>query len=235
MAGGCLCTFCKPLGGLGVKRVFDFLGAVLGLCVLCPFLLWIAWKIRSADKGPVFYNATRVGRFGKPFRLYKFRTMVVDAEKLGASSTSDDDPRITQIGKSLRRNKLDELPQLINVLMGDMSLVGPRPEVKRFTDLYDNKEKIILTVRPGITDWASIWNSDEASVLAGEVDPDGAYIKNIRPTKLRLQLKYIRERSFRVDLKLIFLTFQALVRPQSAAVRELRTALYNEVRVQTET
>lgn len=153
--------------------------------------------------------------------------MVVDAEKLGASSTSDDDERITRIGKFLRRYKLDELPQLINVLVGDMSLVGPRPEVKKFTDLYTEEEKAILTVRPGITDWASIWNSDEAAVLAGAADADEAYLKLIRPMKLKLQLKYVRERSFCTDLKIIVLTLLTLMNPESQAVREIRATKEN--------
>jgi lipopolysaccharide/colanic/teichoic acid biosynthesis glycosyltransferase len=190
--------------------------------ILSPLLLWAAWRIRREDGGPVFYRGVRVGLQGKPFRILKFRTMVVDAEEIGASSTSDNDPRITRTGKFLRKYKLDGLPQLINVLVGGMSFVGPRPEVMKFADLYNEQEKAILTVRLGITDWASIWNSDEAAVLAGAEDADNAYLKFIRPTKLRLQLKYVRERSFWTDLKIIFLTFQALVRPQSAAVRELR-------------
>lgn len=198
---------------------------------LSPLLLWAAWRIKREDGGPVFYRGVRVGLHGKPFRIFKFRTMVVDAEKLGASSTSDDDPRITRIGNFLRKYKLDELPQLINVLKGDMSFVGPRPEVKKFTDLYNEEEKAILTVRPGITDWASIWNSDEAAVLAGAEDADDAYFKLIRPTKISLQLKYIRERSFWTDLKIIFLTFQALVKPQSAAVRELRSGANRDMPV----
>jgi lipopolysaccharide/colanic/teichoic acid biosynthesis glycosyltransferase len=210
-----------------IKRFFDVVCALAGLVILGPLLLWIAWRIRREDGGPVFYRGVRVGLHGKPFRIFKFRTMVVDAEKLGASSTSDDDPRITGIGKLLRKYKLDELPQLINVLKGDMSFVGPRPEVKKFTDLYTEEEKAILTVRPGITDWASIWNSDEAAVLAGAEDADEAYLKVIRPTKLRLQLKYVRERSFWTDLKIIFLTFQALLRPQSAAVKEIRTGNFH--------
>jgi len=157
-----------------VKRLLDIICAGAGLVFLGPLLLWIAWRINREDGGPVFYRGVRVGLHGKPFRIFKFRTMVVDAEKLGASSTSDDDPRITRIGKSLRKYKLDELPQLINVLKGDMSFVGSRPEVKKFTDLYKDEEKEILNVRPGITDWASIWNSDEASVLAGAEDADDA-------------------------------------------------------------
>jgi lipopolysaccharide/colanic/teichoic acid biosynthesis glycosyltransferase len=145
------------------KRLFDFLCSLLGLVFLSPVLFWVSWKIKREDGGPVFYRGVRVGLKGRLFRIYKFRTMVVYAEKLGPSSTSAEDPRITRIGQTLRKYKLDELPQLINVLAGDMSFVGPRPEVQRFTDMYMDEEKTILTVRPGITDWASLWNSDEAA------------------------------------------------------------------------
>lgn len=205
-----------------IKRLFDIVAATAGLATLSPVFLWSAWRIKHEDGGPVFYRGKRIGLHGKPFRIYKFRTMVVDAETLGASSTSDDDARITPIGKFLRKYKLDELPQLINVLVGDMSLVGPRPEVKKFTDLYTDEEKVILTVRPGITDWASIWNSDEGAILAGAKDPDKAYMELIRPTKLKLQIKYVNERSFWVDLKIIFLTAIAIVQPESQAVSEIR-------------
>jgi len=155
--------------------------------------------------------------------------MVVDAERQGASSTSDDDTRITRIGKFLRKYKLDELPQLINVLKGDMSIVGPRPEVKKFTDLFSEEEKAILTVRPGITDWASIWNSDEGSFLAGAKDPDRMYFELVRPTKIKLQLKYVRESSMKTDLKIILLTLLAIVRPESQAVRGIRHALVSHI------
>jgi len=135
----------------------------------------------------------------------------VDAERLGASSTSDDDDRITGIGKFLRKYKLDELPQLINVLVGNMSLVGPRPEVKKLTDMYTDEEKVILTVRPEITDWASLWNPDEGALLKGSADPDKDYLEKIRPEKIRLQLKYVRELSFWTDLKIIFLTLKTII------------------------
>jgi len=183
----------------------------MGLFVLGPFLFFIALRIKNEDGDPVFYRGVRVGLHGKPFRIYKFRTMVVDAEKLGASSTSDDDARITRIGKILRKYKLDELPQLINVLVGDMSLVGPRPEVKKFTDLYTEEEKVLLTVRPGITDLASLWNPDEGALLKGSVDPDKDYMEKIRPEKIRLQLKYVRERSFWTDIKIILLTLKTIL------------------------
>lgn len=188
---------------------------------LGTFLLAIAALIKTGDRGPVFYRGERVGLDGKSFRIFKFRTMVINAERIGGSSTSDLDPRITAIGRFLRKYKLDELPQLINVLIGDMSLVGPRPEVKHYTDLYSDEEKRILTVRPGITDWASIWNSDEGAILAGAKDPDKAYMELIRPTKLRLQLKYVNEQSFLTDMKIILLTICALVQPRSEAVQEI--------------
>ena len=206
-----------------LKTLFDKIFSLVGIFILAPLFLALSILIKSEDRGPVFYRGIRVGRYGSPFRVFKFRTMVLNAENQGASSTSDDDPRITRIGKCLRKYKLDELPQLINVLRGDMSIVGPRPEVKKFTDLFSEEEKAILSVRPGITDWASIWNSDEGSVLAGADDPDQAYFELIRPTKIKLQLKYIRESSLMTDLKIILLTLLALLRPQSPAIKELRT------------
>jgi lipopolysaccharide/colanic/teichoic acid biosynthesis glycosyltransferase len=171
----------------------------------------IAWRIKREDHGPIFYRGERVGLHGRPFRIFKFRTMVVDAERLGASSTSDDDPRITRTGRFLRKYKLDELPQLINVLIGDMSLVGPRPEVEKFTNLYTDDEKVILTIKPGITDWASIWNPDEGVLLAGSKDPDKDYLEKIRPEKIRLQLKYVREQSLLADIKILFMTLKTIL------------------------
>ena len=194
-----------------MKRIFDMTFSIAGLFILSPILFYIAWRIKSEDGGPVFYRGERIGLKGTPFRIFKFRTMVVDAEKLGVSSTSENDPRITRIGNFLRKYKLDELPQLINVLIGDMSLVGPRPEVKKFTDMYTEEEKVIRSVRPGITDLASIWNPDEGAVLAGSTDPDRDYFEKIRPEKIRLQLKYVRERSFWTDLKIIFLTLKTII------------------------
>ena len=195
-----------------MKRIMDFCISAAGLLFLSPVLFFIAWKIKSQDGGPVFYRGVRVGLHGKPFRIYKFRTMVVNADKIGGPSTADDDPRITGVGKFLRKNKLDELPQLINVFKGEMSIVGPRPEVKQYVDMFSEDEKAILTVRPGITDWASIWNSDEGAVLAGSADAEKAYMEKIRPEKIRLQLKYVREHSLWVDLKIIFETIRTLAR-----------------------
>jgi lipopolysaccharide/colanic/teichoic acid biosynthesis glycosyltransferase len=208
-----------------MKRMFDIFWAVVGLIILGPLLGWIAWRIYREDGGPVIYRGERVGLNGKPFRIFKFRTMVVDADKIGGSSTPEDDPRITRIGRTLRKYKLDELPQLFNVLSGKMSLVGPRPEVQRFTDLFTPEERAILTVRPGITDWASLWNADEGSLLAGAEDPDRVYLELIRPTKIRLQLEYVHQCSSLTDAKIIFLTLFALIRPRSRMITATRQRL----------
>lgn len=189
----------------------DFLFSLLGLILLSPLLLNLAVRIRMENGGPVFYRGLRIGLRGQPFRIFKFRTMVVNAERMGGPSTADDDPRITRIGKKLRKHKLDELPQLINVFLGDMSLVGPRPEVPHYVDMYTEEEKAILAVRPGITDWASLWNPDEGAILAGSPDPEKTYMEKIRPEKMRLQLKYVRERSFWTDIKIIFLTLKTIL------------------------
>jgi len=189
-----------------LKRWFDFISSLVGLILISSILLVISIWIKKEDGGAVFYRGLRVGRFGKTFRIFKFRTMVVNAEKLGGPSTADDDPRISRVGKFIRKYKLDELPQLINVLKGEMSLVGPRPEVQMYVDLFTEEEKAILTVRPGMTDWASLWDIDEGAILAGSPDPEKAYMEKIRPEKIRLQLKYVREHTFRVDLKIIFQT-----------------------------
>ena len=194
-----------------LKRLFDLLLSSVGLVLLSPVILVLAFLIKLHDRGPVFYRGERVGRKGKVFRIYKFRSMVVNAEKTGVSSTAKEDPRITPIGRFLRKTKLDELPQLLNVLTGEMSIVGPRPEVKKFTDLYTNEEKALLTLRPGITDYASLWDINEAEVLAGSSDPDKDYLEKIRPEKIRLQLKYERERSLLTDIKIILLTIRKML------------------------
>jgi lipopolysaccharide/colanic/teichoic acid biosynthesis glycosyltransferase len=193
-----------------LKRLFDILFSLVLLLTLCPFILIIALVVKLYDFGPVFYLAPRVGLHGKIFHMFKFRTMVINADKIGASSTTKSDPRITPVGRFLRKTKLDELPQFINVLSGQMSVVGPRPDVKTFTDLFNEEEKAILTVKPGITDWASVWNSDEGKILEGADDPDKAYMELIWPEKKRLQLKYVHERTFFIDLRIIWLTFIAV-------------------------
>lgn len=194
-----------------LKRAFDFLSSLIGLILVSPILLTIATFIKREDGGPVFYRGVRVGKFGKLFRIFKFRTMVLNADKLGGPSTADDDARITKVGKFIRKLKLDELPQLLNVLKGEMSIVGPRPEVQMYVDMFAEEEKAILSVRPGITDWASIWNPDEGAILAGSPDPEKTYMEKIRPEKIRLQLEYVRKRSFWVDLKIILWTLKTIV------------------------
>lgn len=193
-----------------MKRIFDIICSACGILFLSPFFFIIAIKIKANDGGQVFYRGERVGLQGKLFRIFKFRTMVVDAEKIGGSSTSDNDSRITKTGKLLRKYKLDELPQLINVLRGDMSIVGPRPEVEYYVNMFTEEEEAILSVKPGITDWASLWNSDEGALLTESEDPDKTYFEEIRPEKLRLQLKYVNNHNFWIDIKIIFLTIIAI-------------------------
>lgn len=193
-----------------MKRIFDFLGSLLGLVLLSPVLLLIALLIKVDSRGPVFYRGVRVGLFGGVFKIFKYRTMIINAEKVGGSSTPDDDPRLTRLGKFLRRYKLDELPQLINVLKGDMSLVGPRPQVQWAVDLYTPEQRTVLTVRPGITDYASVHFPNEGEILKGSTNPDQDYMAKIHPKKMRLSLEYVRERSLWVDLKIIFQTIAAI-------------------------
>lgn len=189
-----------------LKRLIDISSSLMGLITLWPLLLWIGIRIKNEDGGPVFYRGERVGYRGKLFHIFKFRTMVADAEKLGASSTSDDDTRITRIGRFLRKYKLDELPQLINVFIGDMSIVGPRPQVQWAVDLYSPSEREILNVRPGITDLASLLFANEGEILKGSLDPDMDYLKKIHPEKIRLSLEYVRDHSLWGDMKIILQT-----------------------------
>lgn len=196
-----------------MKRLFDILVSLTGLIVLSPIFLLIAIAIKMESSGPVFYRGWRVGLQGKPFQIYKFRSMVQDADKTGVTSTSGTDSRVTRMGNVIRKFKLDEFSQLINVLIGDMSLVGPRPEVQKFVDLYTEEEKAILTLRPGITDWASIRFHNEGEIIeaSGIADADEAYAKLIRPDKLRLQLKYLREHNLWIDIKILICTVLTIV------------------------
>lgn len=187
--------------------------AGVSLALFSPALLVIAAAIKLGSRGPVFFKGRRVGLMGRPFSMIKFRTMVVDAERLGGSSTPEDDPRITRVGKTLRRYKLDELPQLWNVLIGEMSFVGPRPQVQWAVDLYTEEEREILRVRPGITDDASVRFANEAEILKGSKDPDKDYIEKIHPEKMRLSLEYVRNRSFSGDLSIIARTAGAIFKP----------------------
>jgi len=199
-----------------MKRSFDFLLALIGLILSSPILLPVIFLVWIQDWHSPFYIAPRVGKDGHLFKMLKLRSMVVNADKSGVDSTASNDKRITGVGTFIRRYKLDELSQLWNVLIGDMSLVGPRPNVKRETDLYTNEEKKLLTVRPGITDFSSIVFSDEGDILKDEKDPDIAYNQLIRPGKSMLGIFYIEKRSFIVDIKLIYLTVIPIISKQKA-------------------
>jgi len=190
-----------------LKRLFDIVFSFLGLILISPLFLVIAFLIKKESSGPAFYRGRRVGKDGKIFRIFKFRTMVLNAEILGGPSTAGDDPRLTKIGKFLKKFQLDELPQLINVLKGEMSLVGPRPEVKMYVDIMTPEERnTILSVKPGMTDLASLWNFHEGEVLKGSLDPEKTYMEKIRPEKIRLQMEYVKNRSFLLDLKIVIKT-----------------------------
>ncbi|MFW2489141.1 sugar transferase [Clostridium chromiireducens] len=189
-----------------VKRIFDLVCSTLGLIVLSPVFIFISIRIKSGSDGPIFFKQIRVGEKSKEFEILKFRTMVVDAEKLGRQITVGNDSRITKIGAFLRKYKLDELPQLINVFKGDMSLVGPRPEVPRYVKLYDEKQKKVLEVKPGITDLASIRYRDENELLGEAENPDEFYINTIMPDKLALNLEYISRNNIFLDIYIILQT-----------------------------
>jgi lipopolysaccharide/colanic/teichoic acid biosynthesis glycosyltransferase len=189
------------------KRLFDIFFSLIGLIILSPFLLAIAVLIKVASPGPVFYRGERIGKSGKPFRIFKFRTMVVNANKMGGFSTASDDPRLTKIGNFLKKYQIDEIPQLINVLKGEMSFVGPRPEVREYVGMMTEEErKIIISVPQGMTDLASLWNFHEGEILKGSSDPEKTYIEKIRSEKIRLQIEYVKNHSFLLDLKLIVKT-----------------------------
>ena len=195
------------------KRVFDLFFSVIGLLFLVPVFLLIAIWIKLDSPGPVFFRHVRVGRFGEPFRIFKFRTMRAEGEATGKQITVRDDIRITRAGRFLRRYKLDELPQFLNVVKGEMSLVGPRPEVQRYVTLYPEgvREKV-LSVPPGMTDYASIEYMDENALLADADDPETVYIERVMPAKLRNYERYVTERSIGMDLKIILATLKAITR-----------------------
>ena len=197
---------------LALKRLMDIVVSGCALAVLWPVLLLIAIAIKIDDPGPVFYRQVRVGRSGKTFRIYKFRTMVVDADKKGLAITVGRDNRITRMGAFLRKTKLDELAQLINVFTGEMSFVGPRPEVPKYVDMYTPYQRQVLLVRPGITDYASIAYRNENDLLAGADDPEKMYIEKIMPDKIELNMKYLREISPLADIRLILSTIVAVIR-----------------------
>ncbi len=194
-----------------VKRIFDIIASLIGLTVTVLLFPIVSILIKRESPGPVFYRGERIGKGGKIFKIFKFRTMVDNADKLGGSSTAGDDQRLLKIGKFLKQYQLDELPQLINVLRGEMSLVGPRPEVKMYVDMMAEEEKKnILSIKPGMTDLASLWNFHESEILKGSLDPEKTYQEKIRPTKIKLQLEYVKNHSFLLDLKIIFKTISKI-------------------------
>lgn len=196
-----------------MKRLFDFFASLLGLIILSPLFLIISLLVVTTSRGGIFFRGVRVGKNGKTFRIFKFRSMVKDAEGKGKWNVGNNDPRVTKFGVFLRKTKIDELPQLINVLKGDMSLVGPRPELQFYVDKYTEREKPILDLRPGITDWASMVNIAQFEVFTKAEDPDAAYEKYIRPLKLELQLYYRYNRSFFGDIYILFWTvFKVITR-----------------------
>lgn len=194
------------------KRAMDIVLSACALAVLWPLLLLIALAILIDDPGPVFYRQVRVGRNGKTFRIFKFRSMVMDADKKGLAITVGRDSRITRVGAVLRKTKLDELAQLLNVFLGQMSFVGPRPEVPKYVELYTPYQRQVLLVRPGITDYASIAYRNENDLLAGAPDPEAMYIERIMPDKIELNMKYLREISPLADIRLILKTIVAVIK-----------------------
>ena len=202
----------RPPSYDGAKRVLDVVMGVCLVVVLSPLFVLIALAVKLGSPGPVFYQGVRVGRHGRPFRQWKFRTMVADAERRGGAKTCTHDERITTLGRRLRSVKLDELPQLINVIRGDMSLVGPRPMVPEEVERYTPFERASLTVRPGVTDWASIWFHNEERELAAAENLQQYYESHIRPEKARLRAAYVQSRSLRVDLSIVAQTAVVLLR-----------------------
>lgn len=194
-----------------MKRLFDIIASGLGLIVLSPLFVILAIWIKTDSKGPVFYRQTRVGRGNKDFQLYKFRSMRPDSDKLGLITVGGRDPRVTRSGYYIRKYKLDEFPQLINVFIGDMSLVGPRPEVRKYVDMYTTEQIRVLSVRPGITSLASIRYRNENDILAATDDPDRCYIEQVMPDKLAIDLEYVDRATLWNDIKLIFSTFREII------------------------
>ena len=193
-------------------RFFDIIFSIMGLVILSPLFIVLYLLIRIESKGGGFYSQERIGKNGKPFKLYKFRSMRIGSDKKGLITIGEKDNRITKTGFILRKYKFDELPQLWNVFIGDMSLVGPRPEVKKYTDLYTEEQKQVLHVRPGITDWASIKYVDENKILGESKTPDEAYVNLIMPNKIKLNMVYIQNQTLGEYFKIIFTTFKEIVR-----------------------
>lgn len=195
-------------GTLILKRVYDIIFSSLGLLVLVPLFMVVAVMIKLDSPGPVFYHQTRIGKDGKEFKILKFRKMHQYVGDSGSNLTTTNDERMTRFGAFLRRSKIDELPQAVNVLLGEMAVVGPRPETPNYVELYDEQQRQVLKVKPGITDYASIYFIDEGDLLQYADDSERLYIEAIMPQKIRLNLKYIAEMSLITDMKIIYLTFK---------------------------
>ena len=193
-----------------MKRLFDIFASGLGLIALSPLFVVLAVWIKCDSRGPVFYRQTRVGKDNKDFRLFKFRSMRPDSDKLGLITVGGRDPRVTRSGYYIRKYKLDEFPQLLNVFRGDMSLVGPRPEVRKYVDMYSPEQMRVLSVRPGITSLASIRYRNENEILAAAADPDKTYIEQVMPDKLAIDLEYVDRATLLNDIKLILSTFKEI-------------------------
>ncbi|MDP7319711.1 MAG: sugar transferase [Bacteriovoracaceae bacterium] len=189
-----------------MKSLFDFSISIIAFTFFLPLFMVISALIKLGSKGPIFFKQVRVGKDGKEFKIFKFRTMITDAETKGLQLTVGKDPRITSIGHILRKYKLDELPQLINIIKGEMSFVGPRPEVPKYVSMYNEEQKKVLQVKPGITDVASLEYIDENELLKDAINPEKMYIEKIMPAKLELNYKYIQNQSLFLDIKIIFQT-----------------------------
>ena len=208
----------------------DLTIASVGFLIVLPLLVFIAIAVKLTSPGPILYRGTRAGLNGAPFQILKFRTMVPNAESLGGSATAANDKRITALGAWLRQYKLDELPQLINIIKGEMSIVGPRPEVFRYVEQYDERNRRVLSVLPGLTDWASLWDIDEGNALKGYPDPEEAYVRRILPVKLALQHYYLDHYSLLEDLRIISYTLVRLLCP-SWNPRRLNDAVTNAMQM----
>ena len=201
----------KRKAALAAKRLFDVAASAVILLILSPLMLLLALAVKLDSPGPVFYRQVRVGRYGRDFRIFKFRTMVQDADQIGPPLTMGQDPRVTRVGRMIRRCRLDEFSQLLNVLGGSMSLVGPRPEVRRYVDAYAPEYLATLLIRPGVTAPSSIAFKDEEKILRSSEDPERVYVEQILPPKMALNLKYLREISLPGDIKILFQTVAAVI------------------------
>ncbi|MFN5830548.1 MAG: sugar transferase [Bacteroidia bacterium] len=197
---------------LVAKRIFDCLFSCIGLIIISPIFILLSLLIALDSQGGIFYKQVRIGKNMRPFKLFKFRTMYANSDKKGLLTVGDNDNRITRVGYYLRKYKLDELPQLINVFIGDMSFVGPRPEVEKYVKLYNNEQQKVLSVKPGITDWASIRYVNESELLARSSEPEKTYINEIMPAKLAINLEYVKQNNLLIDIKIILHTFRAILR-----------------------